>query len=92
MELPLDVASFYIEEKRDVHVRNQIISSGHRNYINPPEYWRVMTDDNGLVSCCSIQRGDRLRRDNMRAMQCRKYLYDISERVEKIMNNSLISL
>lgn len=26
-----------------VHVRNQIIPSGHRNYINPLEYWRVMT-------------------------------------------------
>lgn len=33
-----------------MHVRNQIISSGHRNYINPPEYWRVMTDDNGCLS------------------------------------------
>lgn len=34
---------FYVERTTvdDVNVRNQIIPSGHRNYINPRENWPV---------------------------------------------------
>lgn len=46
-----------------MHVRNQIIFRvASRNYINPPEYWRVMTDDNGLSSRCKLYREALLKR------------------------------